>query len=97
MMVPFVELWDSLGKGQEEMVLERIYREMPKLDFSRDLLEVAAKHLAVMELEGVLWSDWGSPHRILDTLKLTGARPAFAPRGAPLGQEQRVVENAVRG
>lgn len=89
MMVPFVELWDSLGKGEEEMVLHRIYRDMPTFDFSRDLLEVASKRLAVMKLEGVMWSDWGSPHRILDTLRLIGARPAYAPYGSR-GDAKRV-------
>jgi mannose-1-phosphate guanylyltransferase len=84
MMVPFVELWDTLGREQEERTLERIYRDMPTLDFSRDLLQVAGKHLAVMELDSVLWSDWGSPRRILDTLTLTGARPAFAPGSGPI-------------
>jgi mannose-1-phosphate guanylyltransferase len=78
MMAPFVELLLSLGTEQEETVLDRIYRDMPTLDFSRDLLQAASMHLAVMSLEGVLWSDWGSPQRILDTLALIGARPAFA-------------------
>lgn len=71
MMVPFVELWHSLGREQEEIVLDRIYRDMPTLDFSRDLLQAAGKHLAVMKLEGVLWSDWGSPRRILKAIEIT--------------------------
>ena len=102
MMVPFVELWDNLGKGDEERVLDRIYQDMPTLDFSRDLLEVASKQLAVMKLDGVLWSDWGSPHRILDTLKLIGARPTYAPYGSlvhpkRVGQEEGVLQDAIRG
>jgi hypothetical protein len=59
-------------------VLDRIYRTIPALDFSRDLLQAAAKHLAVMKLEGVFWSDWGSPARILDTLHTFGLRPAYS-------------------
>jgi hypothetical protein len=75
---------------------------MPTLDFSRDLLEVASKQLAVMKLDGVLWSDWGSPHRILDTLKLIGARPTYAPYGSlvhpkRVGQEEGVLQDAIRG
>jgi mannose-1-phosphate guanylyltransferase len=95
MMVPFVELWDSLGREQEQSTLERIYRDMPTLDFSRDLLQVARKQLAVIELDSLLWSDWGNPRRILDTLTLTGARPAFAP--APAAIEEVMEEpHAVR-
>jgi mannose-1-phosphate guanylyltransferase len=102
MMVPFVELWDSLGKKPEQVVLDRIYREMPTLDFSRDLLQVASKHLSVMKLDdGVLWSDWGNPRRIKDTLRRIGAWPAYAPSDSDdshsPGQEQGVAHDAVRG
>jgi hypothetical protein len=34
--------------------------------------------LAVMEMRGVLWSDWGNPARIKDTLDKIGKQPAFA-------------------
>jgi mannose-1-phosphate guanylyltransferase len=95
MMVPFAELLDSFGREQEQRTLERIYRDMPTLDFSRDLLQMAGKQLAAIELDSVLWSDWGSPRRILDTLTLTGARPNFAP--APAAIEEVMEENhAVR-
>jgi mannose-1-phosphate guanylyltransferase len=98
MMVPFVELWDGLARGQEESVLDRIYRNMPTLDFSRDLLQVAGMHLAVMKLQGVLWSDWGSPERILQTLDRIGAPlPASgASRVDRSARQKGVIENAVR-
>jgi mannose-1-phosphate guanylyltransferase len=84
----FVELRDSVGRGSEEVVLERIYREMPTLDFSRHVLQRASRRLAVMELSGVWWSDWGSPARILETLErldlpsVSGQRASSAPRPA---------------
>jgi mannose-1-phosphate guanylyltransferase len=31
----------------------------------------------VMELTGVLWSDWGKPERIADTIRRIGKTPAF--------------------
>jgi hypothetical protein len=36
-----------------------------------------------MELEGVLWSDWGSERRIVETLERIGKSPLFpaAPEG----------------
>jgi mannose-1-phosphate guanylyltransferase len=98
MMALFVELRERLGREPERLVLDRIYREMPKVDFSRDLLQVASRHLSVMKLEGVLWSDWGSPRRILDTLALIGARgPASGSSRVDRSAEQRgVTENAAR-
>jgi hypothetical protein len=30
-----------------------------------------------MELEKVLWSDWGRPERILETLQAVGISPTF--------------------
>ena len=32
---------------------------------------------AVMELTDVLWSDWGKPERIAETLRRIDRRPAF--------------------
>ncbi|MGH9333158.1 MAG: hypothetical protein ACRD21_05345, partial [Vicinamibacteria bacterium] len=83
MMAPFMELWDSFARGGESLVLERIYREMPTLDLSRHVLQRASKHLAVMELDGIFWSDWGSPPRILETLERLGVPAACATARVP--------------
>lgn len=32
-----------------------------------------------MELQKVLWSDWGHPERILETLQTVGIQPIFPP------------------
>lgn len=77
MMPRFELLRNSLNKGYDESMLERIYRDMPRLDFSRNLLELAYQHVAVMELDDVVWSDWGSPQRIVSTLEHVGLRPSF--------------------
>ncbi|HXV63275.1 MAG TPA: hypothetical protein VEK15_21430 [Vicinamibacteria bacterium] len=74
MMVPFVELWESLGTENESAVLERIYRTLPTLDLSRDLLQASTANLVVSKLSNLLWSDWGSPARIRETLEVIGAR-----------------------
>lgn len=54
-------LLEMLGKAVDtsdvEEVLERIYLEMPKRNFSFDLLMHVADHLAVMELSNAIWSD----------------------------------------
>jgi mannose-1-phosphate guanylyltransferase len=87
MMVPFVELWDSLGTENESAVLERIYRTLPTLDFSRDLLQAATANLVVSKLSNVLWSDWGSPARIRETLELIGVRPQWCMSAGRAGHQ----------
>jgi hypothetical protein len=67
----------SLGTAQEAEVRESMYRMMPVRDFSRHLLQRVPEMLAVMELRGVLWSDWGRPERIDRTLRQIGREPAF--------------------
>lgn len=80
MMPLFVELWDSVGRESEERVLDRIYRQMPVADLSRDLIQQASKHLAVMELDDLSWSDWGHPSRITETLARLDTEPVYASR-----------------
>jgi mannose-1-phosphate guanylyltransferase len=76
-MVFFERLESALGTVDEQQVLESIYSSMPVCSFSSGLLQHAAEHAAVMELEGILWSDWGNPERILTSLYRINKRPAF--------------------
>ena len=68
----------AIGTAQEHLVLERIYQRMPRHNFSADLLQECPNHVAVMELRGVLWSDWGKAERIAETLRKIGREPAFS-------------------
>jgi len=68
----------SIGTAQEKAVLERIYEVMPRHNFSSDLLQKFPERVAIMELLGVLWSDWGKPERIAETLRYMGRKPAFS-------------------
>lgn len=68
------EAFDSEG---EEATLQQIYQEMPSWNVSADLLSRSARNLAVMELEGVHWSDWGKPERIVETLHRADEPPRF--------------------
>ncbi|MEO8325990.1 MAG: sugar phosphate nucleotidyltransferase [Nitrospirota bacterium] len=77
MMERFDRLGTMIGTVHENETLHEIYRDMPVLDFSRELLQRIPEHLGVMEFEEVLWSDWGQPERIVQTLKTLGKEPAF--------------------
>lgn len=79
MMAQFEQLRQSIGTPFEEIVLQTIYHDMPNHNFSRDLLQPLYTQLGVMELQKVLWSDWGHPERILETLQTVGIQPIFPP------------------
>jgi len=66
----------GIGHGDEEADLDALYQELSHHDFSSGLLEVLPQKIAVLELNGVLWSDWGRPDRILESLAVIGRSPA---------------------
>lgn len=77
-MERFEELEKVIGTTQEGSTLREIYQDMPRRDFSSDLLGCVPESIGVIELKDVLWSDWGRPERIADTLRTIGKTPAFA-------------------
>ncbi|MGE0474765.1 MAG: sugar phosphate nucleotidyltransferase [Nitrospirales bacterium] len=77
MMELFHQLKRAIGTSQEIMTLERIYRNMPHGNFSKNFLERIVTHLASIEIQGILWSDWGRPERIIETLGRLRKQPAF--------------------
>ncbi len=80
LMAWFERLGSSIGTPQEAHTLDEIYRDMPVHNFSSGLLQCAPDRAAVIEMNGVLWSDWGKPEWIAHTLRRIGRQPAF-----PLG------------
>jgi len=72
---------------EESHAVRKAYELMPRANFSRDLLEGSPEVLAVSRLPRVVWSDLGSPHRVMEVLPKLRARPgwahAFAPDRAP--------------
>jgi len=73
----FERLGPSIGTSDEGQVLESIYRVMPQHNFSSDLLQHVPEKVGVVELRGVVWSDWGNPQRIIETLRMLRKVPAF--------------------
>ncbi|MEC4674461.1 MAG: sugar phosphate nucleotidyltransferase [Nitrospirota bacterium] len=80
MMPLFERLCEAIGGPEEGKVLDATYRVMPARNFSSGLLQQVPENIAMIELTGVLWSDWGKPERIVETLQKIGKQPAF-----PLG------------
>jgi mannose-1-phosphate guanylyltransferase len=74
----FESYLEAVGTPDEEPALFSIYGDMPARNFSSDLLQRARSDVAVIELEDVLWSDWGRADRIAETLARLGKHPAWA-------------------
>ncbi len=82
-MMPLFETYgQAIGTSEEEAVLQAVYKVMPARNFSAHLLQGVATQVAVIELSGVLWCDWGRPERIVNTLHRIGKSPAFPLRYA---------------
>ncbi|HYK90038.1 MAG TPA: sugar phosphate nucleotidyltransferase [Acidobacteriota bacterium] len=78
MMPLFGTLEKAIGSRREGRILSLIYERMPTLNFSTNFLQRAPEHVGVMKLEGVLWSDWGRPERIVASLQKINRQPAFS-------------------
>jgi mannose-1-phosphate guanylyltransferase len=73
----FEMLFEVIGTPHEGRVLKAIYRDMPRYNFSSILLQREIERIGVMELQEVVWSDWGRPERIIETLQSIGSVPRF--------------------
>ncbi|MBI2114665.1 MAG: NTP transferase domain-containing protein [candidate division NC10 bacterium] len=67
-----VEAWNGPDR---EAVLDAEYAAMRPANFSREVLEREAGRLAVLPVGGVLWSDWGEPARVVETVRRIGSTP----------------------
>lgn len=77
-MERFEQLEKVIGTSLEGSLLREIYQDMPRRDFSSDLLGCVPESTGVIELKDVLWSDWGRPERIAATLQAIGKTPNFS-------------------
>jgi len=62
----FLENWSSLGSPSEAAALETLYRKLPIVDFSRDVLQSRPADLSVLAVQGVDWEDLGHPRGIIE-------------------------------
>ena len=65
-----------VGTVDESDAIEYIYRAYPPVSFSSGMLARSPEQLAVIELEGVEWSDWGRPERV-ETVLAQRRKPAL--------------------
>jgi mannose-1-phosphate guanylyltransferase len=65
------------GSEEEAWAVRQAYSLMRAASFSRHVLEPAAESLVVLPVHGVHWSDWGTPDRVVQTLRRIGASPRW--------------------
>lgn len=80
----FTAVQPMLGTVAESRAVRALYRRVAPLNFADDVLASRPANLAVLPVEGVRWSDWGQPRRVLETLGGLGIEPAWAWRAARL-------------
>jgi mannose-1-phosphate guanylyltransferase len=69
----FDPILDALGTPDEQAALERVYENLPSINFSKGVLEVLPfehrRGLLVLPVRGVTWSDWGTVDHLTRTLR----------------------------
>jgi mannose-1-phosphate guanylyltransferase len=63
----------------EPWALRQAYALAQKASFSRSVLELLPPSLVVSRLPRLTWSDWGTPERVIRTLRTAGLVPADEP------------------
>lgn len=67
-----------VGTPEEADAVRQAYELMPRANFSKHVLEVCPDALAVSRLPHIVWSDLGSPHRVMEALTRMRIRPEWA-------------------
>lgn len=87
----FQRIAPLLKSVKEEEALAEAYAVLPAISISRGLLERNPMSLRVLKVTGVLWSDWGSPKRVCETLERIGRLEELAIRLAKRGHDPNSV------
>ena len=70
----------ACGAPEEQAILERVYAELPAISFADRVLTRAAGCLVVLRARGLQWSDWGSPRRVVASLRAVNLEPSWLAR-----------------
>lgn len=65
------------GTEDEAWAVHQAYAVLPRMNFSRAVLEARAAALAVSELPPLTWSDLGTPRRVFDLLNRARIEPPW--------------------
>ena len=69
LFIKFMEIRSKLNTAEETQAVRTLYKTLPPdSNFSKDVLTVMARDLAVIPVRGSKWSDLGNPDRVFSTL-----------------------------
>ena len=77
LMERFERLGAAIGSSQEVRIPDEVYRDLPADHAFSELLHRMPDRACVIEMSGVLWSDWSKPEQIAHMLRRIGRQPAF--------------------
>ncbi|MBI2820620.1 MAG: hypothetical protein HYX74_00215 [Acidobacteria bacterium] len=85
----------AVAEHHEKTALAHVYRYLQPANFSRDLLQPATRRMVVIPMEGISWSDWGRPTRIVESLAKLGKKPVFGAHGSPKTRTSAPGDDAI--
>ena len=72
----FARIYDAIGTDAEADMVQAAYRQLPTVNFSKELLEpLVEKHpgrVTVLPVTNLTWSDWGTESRVVGSLNKLG-------------------------
>ncbi len=74
----FVQLAPLFGTKREARAIQEAYAAVPNTNFSHSVLGRCPHSLMVSKLPSLMWCDWGTPDRVLQTLRRVGISPPWA-------------------
>jgi mannose-1-phosphate guanylyltransferase len=80
LIVAFEPVRSAQGASEEWSAAERVYKALPVMSFAHRVLAQASGYLVTMPVKGVEWSDWGSPERVLASVRRAARPPAWLAR-----------------
>ncbi len=67
----------AMGTVFEAATVARLYRDLPTVNFSHEILTQFPERLAVLPVKGVSWTDLGEPSRVFEVWNHYGLKPGW--------------------
>lgn len=85
-----------VGTPSESWAVQQAYTLAPQLSFSRHLLQACPSRLAVLPIPTLTWSDWGTPERVVRSLRRAGIAPPWLAATGTDRDKSPAVDNTLR-
>ena len=76
-MALFENFREAIGTSHEKVKLKTLFHELKQHPSAFNAFLQRSERLAIIELEGVTWSDWETPEQIMENLASIGKNPVF--------------------